>query len=162
MSAGLLGIDIKTWGGIVLGAATVIGGAAALLVVAEWLRRWYRRTLGRRQDRYERLARLGTGAHLWFFASVLGEPPAMSRSFDAQLPDYERPPEENARRVVRFREHFFIDRDYYIQALCDPRRDSLGLLGHRSLKALRPNLLLPSDAGLASQAQMEERDGGEL
>ncbi len=58
-------------------SASLVGAAAALLVLAGAARAWYRRTLGRRRDRYGRLARLGTRAQLSFFEAVLGEPPAM-------------------------------------------------------------------------------------
>jgi hypothetical protein len=111
---------------------SIFGAAAALLAVGTAVRGWYRRTLGRRFDRYGRLARLGTGAQLSFFASVLGEPPAMHRTivkddyvefvlpgdpdFDPALAEHG--PQE--RRVTRlFTECTFIDRDYYVQTLSD-------------------------------------------
>jgi hypothetical protein len=62
---------------VAIGAGTLLGGAAALLVLWAAVRAAYRRTLGRRRDRYERLDRLGTGAQLGFFIAVLGEPPAI-------------------------------------------------------------------------------------
>lgn len=54
-------------------SASLIGAAAALLVLAGAARAWYRRTLGRRRDRYGRLARLGTRAQLSFFEAVLAQ-----------------------------------------------------------------------------------------
>jgi hypothetical protein len=149
IGAALLGIGTNTWGGIVLGAATLIGGAAALLAVAEAFRRWYRRTLGRRQDRYERLARLGTRAHLSFFEAVLGEPPAMSRSFVGEVPEYDSEAEEMVPRRRAFRQHFFIDRDYYIQAVCDPEETVLSFSVTTRSKRFAPTFSFPPEAWLA-------------
>jgi len=58
---------------------------AAVIALLAGARAWYRRTLGRRSDKYERIARLGTNAHLTFFTSVLGEPPAMHRSLTSMV-----------------------------------------------------------------------------
>jgi hypothetical protein len=59
-------------------------GAAILAVLALFAgaRGIYRRTLGRKRDRYARLKRLGTNAQVAFFSSVLGEPPAMRRTIE--------------------------------------------------------------------------------
>lgn len=59
---------------------SLLGGLAAVFVIGRVGRELYVRTIGRRRDRRARLARLGTGAHLSFFVSVLGEPPAMRRT----------------------------------------------------------------------------------
>jgi hypothetical protein len=146
MGAGLLGIDLETWGGIVLGAATLIGGAAALVGLSAALRGWYRRTLGRRQERYERLARLGAGAHRSFFEAVLGEPPAMSRSFEAELPEYDPEAEEMVSHRRAFRQHFFIDRDYYVQAVCDPEETVLAFSVTTRSKRFKPRFSFPPRA----------------
>lgn len=108
---------------------TLLAGLAGLLAVGGAARAWWRRTLGRRADRYARLARLGTGAHLSFFTAVLGEPPAMRTSvikddyiewvssedleFDLLV--------DNQTRLVerRFEVSTFIDRDYYVQTITD-------------------------------------------
>lgn len=63
-----------------IGVATVLATVIAILGSAGAWTRWYRRTLGRRRHGYERLARLGTGAHLSFFESVLGQPPAIRQT----------------------------------------------------------------------------------
>jgi hypothetical protein len=68
-----------------LDVLTFVPIVAALLVFAATLRGWYRRTIGRRRDRYRRLARLGTNAQLSFFTSVLGEPPAIRRTRGARV-----------------------------------------------------------------------------
>ncbi len=109
----------------------LLAGGAALVVVGGALRGWWRRTVGRRADRYARLKRLGTGAHLTFFEAVLGEPPAISRTVinanyleyvsSADL-DYDamRPGETQTRLVSKpFGVAIFIDRDYYVQAITD-------------------------------------------
>lgn len=89
MVADVLGFDPNTFGDWLLGVATALGGAAALIAVWRTLGSWYRRTLGRRRDRYERLARLGTQAQLTFFESVLGEPPAMRRTIESDVHGYD-------------------------------------------------------------------------
>ena len=107
-------------------------GAVGILV------RWYRRTLGRRKHAYDRLARLGTGAHLSFFESVLGEPPAIRQTvvesdyreivtsddprFDRQLalesdPDYAASHDVFEERS--FLRSFFVDRDFFVQTITD-------------------------------------------
>lgn len=125
---------IDSGAGFALDVATVLGGAAALLVLAAAARAWYRRTPGRRRDRYDRLARLATGAQLSFFIAVLGEPPAMRKTIDkndfveiatADDPDFDpalADPDELAHEVIRphsFTECFFLDRDYFVQTISD-------------------------------------------
>jgi hypothetical protein len=63
--------------------AGIVGGVLAAIALAGFVRSWWRRTLGRRSDRYARLARLGTGAQLSLFTAVLGEPPAIRRKLTA-------------------------------------------------------------------------------
>jgi hypothetical protein len=116
----------------VFAAASLLGGAAGLLVVWTAARRWYRDTIGRRRNRYDRLARLGTGAQLSFFTSVLGEPPAMRRTIvkddcveylSSDDPDFDPALSEygvQERRVTQaFTVCTFIDRDYYVQTISD-------------------------------------------
>jgi hypothetical protein len=107
---------------------SLVGAAAAAYVLLGAVRGWYWRTIGRRRDRYARLSRLGIGAQLPFFSSVLGEPPAMQRtlvkddylvplvvgdpSFDPD--DYQLKPETR-----EFTISVFIDRDYYVQTVTD-------------------------------------------
>lgn len=111
---------------------TLVAALAALLGVASVVRGWYRQTLGRRRDRYRRLERLGTGAQLTFFSSVLGEPPAMQETivkddyaeivssgdadFDSALGEFAT----QRRYVTRaFLVSTYVDRDYYVQTICD-------------------------------------------
>jgi hypothetical protein len=115
-------------GSVVLYIATAVGAAAGLLALWTAARTVYRNSVGRRWDRYRRIARLGTGAQLSFFVSVLGEPPAMQRTIvntdyvELVAPeDLEADPEgfHERYRTVRFKESTFIDRDYYVQAISD-------------------------------------------
>jgi hypothetical protein len=113
--------------------AGVVGALAALLVIAAAVRAQYRRTLGRRRDRYGRLGRLGVGAQLSFVASVVGEPPAVRRTVHSKStkvvaidePEFDpalaRPGADWHDLVVKesFTECIFLDRDYYLQTISD-------------------------------------------
>jgi hypothetical protein len=74
--------DIVESAGEVLTFVPIVGAVIGLAAI---VRNWYRRTIGRRRDRYRRLARLGTNAQLSFFESVLGEPPAIKRTRDEKI-----------------------------------------------------------------------------
>jgi hypothetical protein len=110
-------------------AAALLASLAGLLAIGGAARAWWRRTLGRRANRYARLARLGTGAHLSFFVSVLGEPPAMRSSIvkadyvewvSSDDADFDTSAEPQTRLVSRhFEVSTFIDRDYYVQTITD-------------------------------------------
>lgn len=107
---------------------SLVGATAAALALAGATRSLYLRTIGRRRDRYARLTRLGVGAQLLFFSSVLGEPAAMR--YRLQKDDYRialrlgdpgfDPERAQWKPVPRdFIISVFIDRDYYVQAVCD-------------------------------------------
>ena len=109
---------------------SVLGSIAGVWLLGATVQSWWRRTFGRRRDRYARLARLGAGAHLTFFVAVLGEPPAMQSSIvkedyaewlDSTDPDYDPHDESPQTRQVpkRFVVSTFIDRDYYVQTITD-------------------------------------------
>jgi hypothetical protein len=100
-------------------AAALLGAATALLALWAAARTFYRRTLGRRRDRYERLSRLGTGARLAFFVAVLGEPPAISRTQPRTVPVYDEERGKSVVTRVSYVESFFVDRDYYVQTISD-------------------------------------------
>jgi hypothetical protein len=70
---------------------TVLAVAIPVLGGLAWLLGIYRRTVGRRRERYERLGRLGTGGQLSFFTSVLGEPPAIRRTVEGQVTEFVGP-----------------------------------------------------------------------
>jgi hypothetical protein len=54
--------------------ASVIAAVLAALALTGGVRAIWRRTLGRRSDEERRIGRLGVGARLSFYESVLGEP----------------------------------------------------------------------------------------
>jgi hypothetical protein len=132
-------------------ATSVLGAAAALYALWSAARGRYRETIGRRSDRYRRLARLGTEAQLSFFVSVLGEPPAMRHTVvkDDYVeliapgdPDFDPDSEETElqeRLLTKvFTESTFIDRDYYVQALCDQDETVLAFSVTTRSKRFRP------------------------
>ena len=78
----------------------------------------YRKTLGRRRDRYGRLGRLGTNAQISFFASVLGDPSAMRRKQNATITRFDE--DGHAHQVAKtWIECVWIDRDFYVHAVAD-------------------------------------------
>jgi hypothetical protein len=112
--------------------ASIIAAVAALLALGAAARTMYRKTIGRRADRYRRIARLGTGGRLSFFTSVLGEPPAMRQRVvkddyvELLAPDDPKLDPELARAGISgrhvtktFTVCTFIDRDYYVQTISD-------------------------------------------
>jgi hypothetical protein len=90
----------------------------AAIGLAQLLRGLYSRTLGRRRDRYARLQRLGTNAQLPFFTSVLGEPPAMERTFVGLVTRYDDAGAPS-KVSMAFKESVWIDRDFFVHALSD-------------------------------------------
>jgi hypothetical protein len=138
--------------------AALLGGLAGLVVIGGATRAWWRRTLGRRADRYARLARLGTGAHLSFFVAVLGEPPAMSSTVvkDDYIeyalpgdPDWDdEAPGGQERRVRRaFLVSTFIDRDYYVQTISDDDNTVLAFSVTTRSRRFQPVLQIPRSPG---------------
>jgi hypothetical protein len=65
--------------------ANILGAVVAAIALAATTRGWYLRTLGRRRDRYRRLARLATEVQISYITSILGEPPAIQRRFDTYV-----------------------------------------------------------------------------
>jgi hypothetical protein len=107
--------SLLDWLGRVGELLTALLGAIALIGLG-W--GFYRRTLGRRRDRYGRLARLGTNAQISFFSSVLGEPPAMRRTEEATVTRYD----DNGNAYLEpkaWTECVWIDRDFYVHAVAD-------------------------------------------
>jgi hypothetical protein len=96
----------------------LLAALLAAIALAGIVRGIYRRTLGRRRDRYARIRRLGTNGQLSFFTSVLGEPPAMRRRVVGQMTTFD----DNGERQVQSRtfiETVYIDRDFYVHAVAD-------------------------------------------
>src|SRR4051794_39818828 len=84
----------------------------AAIALAGLIRSIYRKTLGRRRDRYSRLRRLGTNAQLSFFEAVLGEPPAMRRTVEGHVTRYDNIGDPY-REPKKYIECVWIDRDYF-------------------------------------------------
>jgi hypothetical protein len=103
------------WLGRVGEILTALLAAIALFGIAWGV---YRKSFGRRRDRYSRLGRLGTNAQISFFSSVLGDPPAMRRTENATLTRFDD--DGNAYRVrKKWKECVWIDRDFYVHAVAD-------------------------------------------
>lgn len=121
-----------------VGVATVVAAVIAVVGSVGGLRRWYRRTLGRRRHAYERLGRLGTGAQLSFFESVLGEPAAVRHTvvneqyreivsagdprfdLEAAIAAYpEDPTSHDVYEQRAFLRSIFVDRDFLVQTISD-------------------------------------------
>lgn len=168
-----MGTALRLTGGdadVAVFIATVLGGIAALLVLSAWIQGRYRRTLGRRRDRYERLARLGTGAQLSFFVAVLGEPPAIRRTVTRSTVEIVSPenagfdpravdPEEDAPmhdlwHLQDFAECFFIDRDYYVQTISDYEDTILAFSVTVRRRRFRPTLSVPRKLSLRERLQV--------
>jgi hypothetical protein len=152
--------------------ATLLGGATALLALGAWIRRLYRRTLGRRRDHYERLSRLGTGVQLAFFESVLGQPPAIRHTVvnenyvdleigdDEAVSDPETAPE--VREIVSpraFVECFFIDRTYYVQTFSDGDGTVIAYSVTTRQKRFRPIFEGPQGFGVLDRWRIRQRIG---
>lgn len=159
MVADVLGLDLQTLGDWGLAVTAVLGAAAALGTVWAALRGWYRRTLGRRRDRYERLARLGTQAQLSFFESVLGEPPAMRKTIFAEVHEYDPEVEDSLLVEQSFLECFFIDRDYYVQAICDGEETVVAFSVTTRSNRFRPTFLFPAKVGCRRRRGWKKQTG---
>ena len=166
MMAALFGLGVDEANAI----GTLVAALAALLVVAGAIRAWYRRTLGRRRDRYGRLARLGTGAQLGFFVAVLGEPPAMRRVVVKEdyreflVPDdprFDEGLEETQYAYVerRFTESIFIDRDFYVQTITDDDETVLAFSVTVRHHRFRPVFELPPKIGWRERRRWRKRTG---
>jgi hypothetical protein len=154
--------------------AAMLGGLAAFLVVASSLRQLYRRTIGRRHDRYERLARLGAGSQLSFFIAVHGEPPAIRAT--VTKPAYELVTREHelwdphladdvdeAHEVLierSYQECIFVDPFYYLQTITDEDDTVLAFSVTTRRRRFRPVFAGPAPLGLLQRLRLR-RDVGE-
>jgi hypothetical protein len=150
-----------------------VGGVSAALAVAAAAREGYRRTLGRRRDRYARLARLGTGTHLSFFEAVLGEPPAIRRTvtknvyeyIDSDDPRYDpalADPDDDSHELVvpaEFVECIFVDRDYYVQTVSDFDDTVLAFSVTTRRRRFRPRFQTPPNPGLRERIRWRRESG---
>lgn len=89
---------------------------SATVLAAGW--GLYRRTLGRRRDRYARLRRLGTNAQISFFSSAFADPPAMRRKQESTVTRYDDDGNP-ALEPKTWLECVWIDRDFYVHGIAD-------------------------------------------
>ncbi len=137
--------------------ATIIAGVAAALGLGEYVRSLFRRTIGRRSDLMRRLRRLGTGAQLDFFESVLGEPPAIRRSFERDQPDWGVPREEGASPPVVPRpyvECIFVNALCYVQTVSDRDNTVVGFSITTRRRSFHPKLSFPNNRPPSRWAQL--------
>jgi hypothetical protein len=136
-------------GGTALSAtdwATIVAGVVAALGFADYVRSVWRRTAGRRRDVARRFKRLGTGAQVQFFESVLGEPPAMRRRFDINEEDWGAVEDDETDPPIVTRtylECFWIDRDYCVQTVSDQDDAVVGYSITTRNRRFRPTIHFP-------------------
>jgi hypothetical protein len=120
---------------------SVTAGVVAALALAGSGRSLYRRTVGKRRDLTRRLTRLGTGAQLEFFESVLGEPPAKRRRFEVDHFDMAT----RLRRRVRrpYLECLYINPLFYLQTLSDRDEAVVGFSITTRSRWFHPKLSFP-------------------
>lgn len=150
--------DVVDETGVILGALVAL---VALNAAAKGV--WHR-TVWRRRDRYARLGRLGTGAHLSFFESVLGEPPAIRKTIvkDDCLAIVSRGDGENPYEVPfeqAFLEAIFIDRDYYVQTICDEDETVLAFSVTVRRSNFHPVFQLPPNVGWRERRRWKDQTG---
>jgi hypothetical protein len=129
---------------------------AAVLVLLAGTRGWWRGTLGRRRDKYERIARLGTNAHFTFFTTALGEAPAMHATVTSNIRNWQ----EDGTYILEpkaFLESIWIDRDFYVHAYSDELGTvvafSVTTRSRRFHPQIRsPGYYFPNHAGLRGRA----------
>jgi hypothetical protein len=134
--------------------AEILTALLAAIAVAGVARSIYRRTLGRRRDRYARLRRLGTNAQISFFSSVLGEPPAMERSLTSDVTTFDDHGEP-LKTPMDFKEAVWIDRDFYVHALADEDGTVHAYSVTARNKRFRPTFQIPG--GTADDATWFDR-----
>jgi hypothetical protein len=126
--------------------ATIIAGVVAALGLGEYVRSLIQRTIGRRSDLTRRLQRLGTGAQLDFFESVLEEPPAIRRSFERDHPDWaaERDEASPPPLVTRpYLECIFVSPLCYVQTVSDRDNAVVGFSITTRRRSFHPKLRFP-------------------
>lgn len=158
--------------------SSVAAALFALLAIAGALRALWRRTLGRRRDLRRRLERLGCGAQLSVFETLLGEPATIRRPLQLDESEEPRPP---VSEVVNppIDVCLWVYPECYVQAFVDAtstvrgfsvtlrdrrfkprfRRASLfdGRLGHTRLAAAVQEELRPDRPRLVRRARLAVR-----
>lgn len=121
--------------------ATIIGGVSAAMVIVGTIRGVFERTIARRWSLYRRLQRLGCGAQLDFFTTVLREPPAMKRTAEATVRDFTG---ETEKLVLKsFTECFFVMPEMYVQTISDEDGSVLAYTVNSRKRWFRPTFYAP-------------------
>lgn len=142
-------------GSLALEAAIVVAGLGGLVSIAAGCFRLYRRTLGRRRARYRQLAQLGTMAALSFFESVIGESPAMRQTFSFGEDDKEN---IEGGADARFIECIFVDRDFYLQTICNEDEAVLSFSITTRSKRFKPEFLYPPKPGFRDRWRLRRAE----
>lgn len=151
-------------------AGVVLGALVALVALNAAAKGFYRRTIGRRRERYARLARLGTGAQLDFLVAVLGEPPAIRQTItNEHYRILVRPGEagyvDNGDEMQEafipraFIEAIFIDRDYFVQVICDVEETVLAFSVTVRRRNFHPVFQLPPNVGWRERRRWKAQTG---
>lgn len=130
-----------------------VGALLALLLLFERARAWFRRTIGRRQDRYRALRRLGTGARLEFFESVLGEPPAITARHILQSEVRDDDGRTTSTSTTAVLAHYFIQADHYVQAITDTDETVLAFSVTTRSAWFRPTFTAPAPMGVSARVR---------
>jgi hypothetical protein len=109
--------------------ATIVAALVGVIAVLGPVQAFVRRTLGRRWDVYGRLYRLGAGAQLSFFVSVIGEPPALRDTIEIEMPDWALVSDDQADPPTQMRSFVrstFVDPLFYLVTISDDDEAVLG------------------------------------
>jgi hypothetical protein len=126
---------------------SVAGGVLAALALAAGARSLFRRTIGRPRDLEGRLRQLGTGAQLDFFEGIIGNPPAIRRTFHVDRPNFRAESEKGSPQpLVRhsYRECFFVDRLCFVQTVSDDDGAVVAFSITTRSKSFHPTLTFPN------------------
>lgn len=155
-------------------AASIVSALAGLLAVMVWAASVFKRTIGRRRASARRVERLGTGAGMSFFEAVLQGPPAIRRTIvnerfveiigpeDPRWADADGDEELNSAEMTTtktFTECFFVDRDFYVQTICDSDDVVLAFCVASRHPRFRPTFEVPHRRGFIEKLRERQRWG---
>ena len=126
---------------------SVAGGVLAALALAAGAWSLFRRTIGRPRDLEGRLRQLGTGAQLDFFEGIIGNPPAMRRTFQIDRRNFRAESEKGSPQPLvqhRYRECFFVDPLCFVQTVSDDDGAVVAFSITTRSKSFHPTLSFPN------------------
>jgi hypothetical protein len=136
----------------------VAGGLLALYGLGQLVRAWWVRSLGRRRARYRALRRLGSGAQLDFFISVLREPPTIRHAVELEVTRY-GPDSSESHEPLPFVESFFVQPDHVVQTLSDSEDTVVVFTVTATARSFRPTFYAPRYFSILDQLRMYRRFG---